>query len=331
MATVLVTRRNTDLDEHGPLAPLYAAGHSVRHVPATPLTPAADLIRALEGCEAVMAIIEPYTAEVFDGAPQLKHVSRIGIGYDAVDVAAATTHGVVVSNTPGANANAVADFTMGLLLSAARWIPLFNRDIRQGVWQSRIGADVWQRTIGIVGLGNIGKGVARRARGFDMRVVAYEPYPDPAFVREHGVELVEMDEVFRQADFVTLHLPASAETENTVNARTLGLMKPTAYLINAARGPLVDEDALYNALVEKRIAGAALDVRVIEPSTDGRFNDLDNVVLAPHAAGSTTSAVQASIRAAAENVVRVLRGEQPVGLINPEVWDRFLAGRRQAV
>jgi D-3-phosphoglycerate dehydrogenase len=330
MATVLVTRRNTDLDENGPLAPLYAAGHTVRHVPANPQTPASALIEALDGCEAVVAIIEPYTAEVFDGAPQLKHVSRIGIGYDAVDVPAATARGVVVSNTPGANANAVADFTMGLLLSVARWIPLFDRDIRNGTWQSRIGADLWQQTLGIVGLGNIGRGVARRARGFDMQVVAYEPYPDQAFVKEHGVELVELDEVFRQADFVTLHLPASAETENTVNARTLSLMKPTAYLVNAARGPLVDEDALYQALVDKRIAGAALDVRVVEPSTDGRFNGLDNVVLAPHAAGSTGSAVQASIRAAAENVVRVLGGEKPVGLINPEVWETFLA-RRQPV
>jgi D-3-phosphoglycerate dehydrogenase / 2-oxoglutarate reductase len=331
MATVLVTRRaGTDMSEKGPLAPLYAAGHTIRHVPATPRTPAADLIQLLDGCAAVVASIENYTSEVFDAAPQLRHVSRIGIGHDAVDIASATAHGVVVSNTPGANATAVADFTLGLLLAVARWIPVFDRDIRAGTWQTRIGADVWQKTIGIVGLGNIGRGVARRARGFDMKVVAYEPYPDQAFVDEYGVELVSLDDVFRQADFVTLHLPASAETENTVNARTLGLMKPTAYLINAARGPLIDEGALHAALKEKRIAGAALDVRVVEPSTDGLFNDLDNVVLAPHAAGSTPVAAETSIRAAAENAVRVLRGERPDGLINPDVWERFLAARRGA-
>jgi D-3-phosphoglycerate dehydrogenase len=321
MATVLVTRRATELGPDGPLAPLYAAGHEVRHVPANPQTPAAELIRALDGCEAVVAIIEPYTAEVFDGAPHLRHVSRIGIGYDAVDINAATARGVVVTNTPGANATAVADFTLGLLLGVARWIPLFDRDIRNGGWQSRIGADVWQKTLGIVGLGNIGRGVARRARGFDMKILAYEPYPDQAFVREHGIELVPLERVFAESDFVTLHLPSSAETENTVNDRTLGLMKPTAYLINAARGPLVDEDALYRALSGKRIAGAALDVRVVEPNYDALFRDLDNVVLAPHAAGSTESAVTASISAAAENVVRVLRGERPDGLINPAVWD----------
>jgi D-3-phosphoglycerate dehydrogenase len=329
MATVLVTRRKgTDVSESGPLASLFKAGHSIRHVPATPQTPIAERLQALDGCEAVVASIEPYTADVFDSAPMLRHVSRIGIGYDAVDLAAATAHSVVVSNTPGANATAVADFTLGLLLAVARWIPSHDRNIRNGVWHAQIGADVWQKTIGIVGLGNIGRGVARRARGFDMRVLAYEPYPDLAFVKEHGVELVSIDEVFRQSDFVTLHLPASAETENTVNARTLGLMKPTAYLINAARGPLVDEDALYTTLKEKQIAGAALDVRVIEPSTDGRFNELDNVVQAPHAAGSTPIAATTSITAAAENVVRVLRGERPVGLINSEVWDRFLAARR---
>src|SRR5260370_7507071 len=171
--------------------------------------------------------------------------SRVGVGYDAVDISAATAHGVLVTNTPGANATAVADFAMGLLLAVARWIPTFDRDLRQGVWQSRLGADVWQQTLGIVGLGNIGRGVARRARGFDMRVLAYEPYPDQAFVREHGVELVPLERVFADSDFITLHLPASAETARMVNARLLALMKPTAYLINPARGSLADQDALY--------------------------------------------------------------------------------------
>ncbi|MCC7370793.1 MAG: phosphoglycerate dehydrogenase [Chloroflexi bacterium] len=322
MATVLVTRRYANLSPDGPLAPLYAAGHEVRYVPANPQTPAAELIRALDGCDAVVAIIEPYTAEVFDGAPTLRHVSRIGIGYDAVDIPAATERGVVVSNTPGANANAVADFTMGLLLGVARWIPLFDREVKGGIWQTRIGGDVWQKTLGIVGLGNIGRGVARRARGFDMKILAYEPYPQQDFAREHGIELAPLERVFAESDFVTLHLPSSAETENTVNDRTLGLMKPTAYLVNAARGPLVDEQALYRALSEQRIAGAALDVRVVEPNHDSLFRNLDNVVLAPHAAGSTETAAMASMHAAAENVVRVLRGERPDGLINPTVWDR---------
>jgi D-3-phosphoglycerate dehydrogenase / 2-oxoglutarate reductase len=323
MADVLVTvPRAIESGASGPLAALYRDGHTVRHVRANAQTSPSDLIAALNGAAAVVAIIEPYTSAVFDGAPLLRHVARVGVGYDAVDIPAATAHGVLVTNTPGANATAVADFAMGMLLSVARWIPTFDRDLRQGVWQSRLGADVWQQTLGIVGLGNIGRGVARRARGFDMRVLAYEPYPDQAFVREHGVELVPLERVFADSDFITLHLPASAETARMVNARLLGLMKPTAYLINTARGALVDEDALYDALKANKIAGAAIDVREIEPPRDTRFNELPNIVLAPHAAGSTPRAVHAAIRDAANAAAAYLRGERPEGVINPEVLAR---------
>src|SRR5579864_1569442 len=164
MANVLVTvSRAMQQGESGPLAPLYRDGHTLRHFPANAQTSAAELIHALEGCDAVVAIIEPYTAGVFAASPQLRHVARVGVGYDAVDVAAATQRGVLVTNTPGANATAVADFAFGMLLAVARWIPTFDLDIRHGTWRSKLGADVWQQTLGIVGLGNIGKGVARRA------------------------------------------------------------------------------------------------------------------------------------------------------------------------
>ena len=323
MADVLVTvSRAIEYGAAGPLGALYRDGHTVRHVRANAQTSARDLIAALDGAAAVVAIIEPYTREVFEGAPSLRHIARVGVGYDAVDVAEATAHGVLVTNTPGANATAVADFAMGMLLAVARWIPTFDRDIRQGVWQSKLGADVWQQTLGIVGLGNIGRGVARRARGFDMRVLAYEPYPDLDFVRQHDIELVSLERVFGESDFVTLHFPASAETARMVDARLLGLMKPTAYLVNTARGAIVDEDALYEVLSANKIAGAALDVREIEPPLDARFNALPNVVLAPHAAGSTPRAVHAAIRDAANAVATYLRGERPAGVINPEVLAR---------
>ena len=323
MAEVLVTvSRAIEQGETGPLAPLYRDGHSIRHVRANGKTSVRELIDALQDAAAVVAIIEPYTAEVFDGAPALRHVARVGVGVDAVDVVAATARGVLVTNTPGANATAVADFAMGLLLSVARCIPTFDRDIRQGVWRSKLGADVWQQTLGIVGLGNIGRGVARRARGFDMRIIAHEPAPDMEFVRECGIELVSLERLFTESDFVTLHLPASAATQHIVDARLLGLMKPTAYLINSARGALVDEDALYAALKTDRIAGAALDVREIEPPDDSRFSELSNVVLTPHAAGSTPRAVNAAIFAAANAAATYLRGERPDGVINPEVLER---------
>jgi D-3-phosphoglycerate dehydrogenase len=323
MANVLMTvSRAMDQGESGPLAPLYRDGHVLRHFQANAQTSAPDLIRALDGCSAVVAIIEPYTSEVFDGAPLLRHVARVGVGYDAVDIPAATARGVLVTNTPGANATAVADFAMGLLLSLARWIPTFDREVRQGIWRSKLGTDVWQQTLGIVGLGNIGRGVARRARGFDMRVLAHEPVPDLEFVAQHAIELTSLEHVFRESDFVTLHLPASADTARMVNSRLLGLMKPTAFLINTARGALVDEDALYDALSSGRIAGAALDVRESEPPIDTRFNDLPNVILSPHAAGSTPRAVNAAIQDAALAAATYLRGERPAGIINPEVLVR---------
>jgi D-3-phosphoglycerate dehydrogenase len=269
----------------------------------------------------VIAGGEAYGAALFDAAPALRHVARFGAGYDAVDVAAATARGVVVTNGAGANASAVADLTLGLILAVARNIARYDREIRGGRWQSQIGADVWRQTLGIVGLGQIGRAVARRARGFEMRLLACEPAPDAAAVAELGVELAPIERVFAESDFVSLHLPSTAATAGLVDARLLSLMKPGAFFINAARGALVDEDALYAALSAGRIAGAGLDVRGAEPPGDGRFAALDNVVMTPHTGAATPLSRVLSGRAAAESVVRVLRGERPDGLINPEAWE----------
>jgi D-3-phosphoglycerate dehydrogenase len=321
MATVLITMRGLDASQTGPLKALFDAGHEVRVVPRERGATPAEAAAALRGCAAVIAGGEAYGAALFDAAPALRHVARFGAGYDAVDVGAATARGVVVTNGAGANASAVADLTLGLILAVARNIARYDREIRGGHWQSRIGADVWRQTLGIVGLGQIGRAVARRARGFEMRLLACEPAPDAPAVAELGVELVSIERIFAESDFVSLHLPATAATAGLVDARLLSLMKPGAFFVNAARGALVDEDALYAALSERRIAGAGLDVRGAEPPGDGRFEALDNVVMTPHTGAATPLSRVLSARAAAESVVRVLRGERPDGLINPEVWD----------
>jgi phosphoglycerate dehydrogenase-like enzyme len=181
--------------------------------------------------------------------------------------------------------------------------------------------------LGVVGLGGIGRAVVRRAKGFAMRVLAHEPNPDSAFVAEYGVELVGLDDLFRQSDIVSLHAPLLPETAGLVDARRLALMKPTAFLINTARGRLVDEDALHQALSSGKIAGAGLDVRVVEPCTGGRFAALDNVVLTPHAAGRTEGMWLAGGTMAAEAVLAVLRGERPNGLVNATAWDLRMAAR----
>jgi D-3-phosphoglycerate dehydrogenase len=322
VATVLVTVRGADVGAGGPFAALHEAGHTVRHAPRERDAPLAEAVAALRGCSAVIAGGEPYPAELFAAAPQLRHVARFGAGFDAVDVGAATARGVVVTTGAGANAGAVADLTLGLMLAVARNVALHDRAIRGGVWQGRLGADVWQQTLGIVGLGRIGQAVARRARGFEMRLLACEPAPDAAAVRELGVELAPLERVFAESDFVTLHLPASRETAGLVDARLLGLMKPTAFFINAARGALVDEAALAAALRAGRIAGAGLDVRASEPPADTRFSDLDTVVMTPHTGAATPTARLRSGQAAARSVVQLLRGERPEGMVNPEAWDR---------
>ena len=322
MTTVLVSLASPEAESSEELRPLREAGLELRFRPARPSTPVAEVIRNLEGCAAVVAGGEPYTAQVFETAPQLRHVARFGVGFDAIDLPAATAHGVVVTTTPGTNDWAVADHAFGLILDLAHGISRHDRAIRRGEWGAVRGTDVWGKTLGIVGLGRIGRGVARRGRGFDMRVLAYEPFPDSEFVQAHGIELASLEDVFQQSDFLSLHLPLSPDTEKLVDAERLATMKPTAYLINTARGRLVDEDALYEALRAGRIAGAGLDAWSAEPMRDRRWATLDNVVMTPHSAPATDGVWQAGWAMVSEIILAVLRGHRPRGLLNPEVWER---------
>ncbi len=283
-------------------------------------TSEADVIDSLRGCAAVIAGQERYTAAVFDACPDLQLVVRFGVGFDAVDLPAATERGILVAIIPGTNEWAVADHAVGLMLDLAHGISRHDRAMRRGEWKAQRGVDMYGATLGIVGLGRIGRGVAERGIGFGMRVISYEPFPVMAFVEEHGVELTSMEAVFRDSDFVTLHLPAMPETERVVNASLLGLMKPTAFLVNTARGSLVDEDALYEALRSGRIGGAGIDAWTTEPLLDARWAELDNVVITPHSGANTHGVWSASCAMAAGIVVKVLAGEQPPQLLNPQAW-----------
>ena len=301
---------------------LREAGLELRFGSGGGSTPAAEVIESLEGATAVIAGQEPYTAEVFDACPELRLVVRYGVGFDAVDVSEATERGVLVATIPGTNDWAVADHTIGMIVDLAHGISRHDRAMRRGEWSAQRGVDVWRKTLGIVGLGRIGRGVALRALGFDMRVIAYEPYPDMEFVEEHRVELTSMDDVFAQSDFVTLHLPSMPETEKIVDESKLSLMKPSAFLINTARGDLVDEDALYAALQSGQIAGAGIDAWATEPMEDPRWAELENVVLTPHSGPNTEGVRKASGAMAVDIVLKTLRDEQPDQLLNPEAWAR---------
>jgi D-3-phosphoglycerate dehydrogenase / 2-oxoglutarate reductase len=232
------------------------------------------------------------TAELLDKAPRLRAVGRAGVGVDNIDLDAATTRGVLVMSTPGGNAISVAEHTFALLLALARQVPRLDKAMHEGKWEksSAAGTEVRGKTLGLIGLGRIGSEVAIRADAFDMRVLGYDPYISEAAAREVQVELVPLDKLLAESDFVSLHTALSPATQNLINAETLAKMKKGARIINAARGELIDEVALAEALKSGHLAGAALDVFVQEPPKDSPLMGMANVIATPHVAGSTAEA-----------------------------------------
>ncbi|CAA9433630.1 MAG: D-3-phosphoglycerate dehydrogenase [uncultured Rubrobacteraceae bacterium] len=262
------------------------------------------------------------TAEVIDHADNLKVVGRAGIGVDNIDIEAATKRGIIVANAPESNTIAAGEHTLGLMLAAARHIPAADTSLRGGEWKrSKFkGVEVAGKTLGLVGLGHVGTIVARGALGMRMRVLAYDPYVSEDRMRDMNVARAEsVDEVLEQSDFVSLHVPRTPQTMGLINAETLEKMKPSAYLINVARGGIVDEGALYNALKEGTIAGAALDVFKEEPTTDSPLFSLPNAVITPHLGASTVEAQDRAGVTAAEQVAVALRGRVPMNAINAPV------------
>jgi D-3-phosphoglycerate dehydrogenase len=235
-----------------------------------------------------------------------------GVGVDHIDLEAARRHGVVVANCPGANSHAVADLAIGLMIDLARSICAVNGEVHNRVWRSRQGVELWGKTLGLVGLGMIGQGVARRARGFDMRVLAFDPYAGPGVAERLGVQMVALDELLAASDFVSLHAPLTPETHHLIGAAQLALMPPHAYLVNTARGGLMDEAALAEALAQGRLAGAALDAFAAEPPWGSALLDLPNVVATPHIGAHTRESIERVGVLAVRNVVNVLEGKEPL-------------------
>lgn len=288
---------------------IEAAGATVESLPAD--ISEADFIARAADADAAIVAFNPMTEAVFSALPNLKVVTKHGVGVDNIDLAAAKRHGVSVTNVPAANRHAVADFTFALLLSLARDLPRVDAATRAGEWPRCFGRDVHSMTLGIVGIGSIGQAVAKRASGFEMRVIAYDPFAKPEAVAALGVELVDLDTLCREADFVTLHVGLSEQTHHLINAERLAMMKPTAMLINAARGGIVDESALFDALDAKRLAGAAIDAFEQEPLTESPLYALDNVIVSAHIAGYTENALTTLSTTCVEDVLAVLRGDTP--------------------
>lgn len=284
----------------------------------------AELIEALGGVKAVVAGSEPYTRRVLDAHPQLRAIARAGVGYDAVDVVTATERGIAVSITPNTNQDAVAEHTFALILALAKDIVPQHLGTVAGQWPRKANLPLRGRTLGIAGLGRIGKAVAIRGQCFGMKLLAFEPFPDHAFFKQYDVELVSFDRLLSESDYLSLHMPATAESRGLINRTTLAKMKPTAFLINTARGALVNEADLVEALKSKRIAGAAIDVFEDEPPGDHALFDLDNVVVTPHAAGVDLQSRDDMAMSAAQAIISLSRGEWPAEkVVNPEVRVKF--------
>jgi phosphoglycerate dehydrogenase-like enzyme len=278
--------------------------------------PRAEQLRLGADADGYITHLEPVDEEVFAAAPRLRVVSAGGVGYDHIDLDAATRHGVAVCICAGCNNHAVSELALGMMLALARQMLPADRAVREGGWPRLVGPELWGKTLGIVGLGRVGKSVALIGRGLGMRVLATDIQWDVTFANEHQISYVPLPRLLRESDFVSLHCPLTPQTRGLMNAGRLAQMKPTAYLINTARGPIVEESALVAALRAGRIAGAGLDVFETEPHPENPYVAFPNVVLAPHLGGATAEATERSLELALLNVTQVLTGGEPICRVN---------------
>lgn len=289
-----------------------------------------ELLERVRGVDGILSLLtETIDAEVMDTAgPQLRVVSNFAVGVDNIDLAEAIRRKIPVGHTPGVLTETTADLAFALMLTAARRIVEGVRYVQAGQWKTwgpmlLLGQDVAGATLGIIGFGRIGKAMARRARGFDMRILYYDPYcrEDPA-AQELGAQCVDLETLLRESDFITIHVPLTPQTRHMIDDQAFALMKPTAVLVNAARGPIVDPEALYRALKARRIFAAALDVTEPEPlPADSPLLTLDNLIVVPHIGSASVVTRGKMARMAAENLLAGLRGERLPYCANPEVYE----------
>ncbi len=266
----------------------------------------AAMLERVVDCDGVILGVDPMDAEVISAAKHLKAISKYGVGVDNIDLAAAEARNIKVSRAVGSNSEAVADYAFALMLALSRKVVQIDANCRRGDWRKLTTRDVSHATLGLLGFGAIGKLVAKRAKGFDMRVLAYDPYWDADYAKANGIVRADAEQIFQESDFLSLHLPLLPETKGYVGREQIAAMKSTAVIINTARGGLIDEPAMLEALRSGRIAGAGLDAFAEEPPSDPAWLSLDNVILGSHCAASTEGAARKMGRLATENLIRDL-------------------------
>jgi phosphoglycerate dehydrogenase-like enzyme len=317
--TVLITAKSVASCEPAVRA-LREAGCTVR-VANTPVPyDEVQIASQLADVDALVFALEPTSRRVIEAAPRLKIIARPGVGYDTVDLVACTERRIPVTVAP-ANDQSVADLTLGLMLDVARGITTAANGVQQHGWERVTGTEVWRKTLTLIGMGRIGKGVAQRARGFDMRVLAVDSYHDRVFAAHHGIEYVDLERGLREADFVSLHAPLTAATEALINAQRIAWMKPGAFIINTARGGLIDEAALAAAVRSGRLAGAAVDVlRQQGANSPSALIGVPGIIVTPHMATFSAEAMTRVAMMVAQSVITALAGGRPESVVNPAVY-----------
>ncbi len=331
MPTVIImTKKFADVSRD-PVTTLEQAGFTVEEKDYDRVQPSQEdeVCRAIQGADAIIVTaMFPATRRVIESTSRLKMIAIRSAGFEGADLKAATDKGVVVTNNPGLNSDSAADMTIGLMLAVSKQIARKDREMRRGLYpRGSGGEDLFRKTVGIIGLGNIGKRVAKRVQGFEAKVIANDLVEYPEFQKQYNIPYYSKEELLKVSDFVTVHVPLDNSTRGMIDEDRLRLMKKAAFLINTARGPIVDERALYRALKEGWIAGAGLDVFETEPPVFRDHILLENVVSTPHSAGLSNQASYAMAMETANKLITFFRGKAPQNVLNPEVLKSLKLGK----
>jgi len=268
-----------------------------------------DLVKDIDG---IIVGIDYLGKEVIEEANRLKVISKYGVGTDNIDIEEAAKKNIIVTNTPTANNQAVADLAFCHIMSLARKITKANNSTKSGEWERFIGNSVYKKNLGIIGLGKIGKALVKRAKGFDMNILAYDVYPDQKYAKDNDIKYVKLPELYKKSDFISVHVPLNSQTKNLIGKKEFEIMKDSAFLINTSRGGIVNEDDLYEALKNNKIKGAAMDAFINEPPKNSPLKELENIIMTSHNGAYTEEAIEKMGVQAAENLINVLEGKSVV-------------------
>ncbi len=307
MKKILITPRSFGKTDKSVFNIIKDAGYEPVINPYGQILTKEQMVENIKNVEGIIVGVDPLDKDVIDAAPNLKAIAKYGVGTDNIDVKYAESKGIPVSITAGANTNAVADYAFALMLAVARKVTLINDMCHKKNWTKVIGSDIYGKSLGVIGLGAIGKGVAKRSVGFDMKVYAYDLFWDNEYAKNNNIEYATTQKIFETCDFISLHLPLTEETRNIVNDAALSSMKPNCILINTARGGLIDESALIRALKNGTILGAGLDVFNSEPPEDPEIYKLENLIMGSHCSASTNGASEQMSYLSATHLIEDLK------------------------